>query len=78
MAKPLCNYCALQGITKPGRVADHVNPHRGDVGSFWAGALQTLCYTCHNSAKQIKENKNILIGGDARGYPADVNHLWNK
>jgi len=37
-------------------VADHKRAHRGDEVLFWdEGNLQTLCKTCHDSAKQRVE-----------------------
>jgi hypothetical protein len=36
-------------------VCDHVHPHRGDEVLFFSGPFQSLCETCHNSAKQREE-----------------------
>ena len=53
---PLCAMC--QAKTPPrvtlARIADHIVPHRGDLALF-AGPLQSLCRSCHSSAKQREE-----------------------
>lgn len=43
------------------RVADHIDPHRGDPVKFWTGELQALCDDCHNGDK-----KRIEAGGKAK------------
>jgi 5-methylcytosine-specific restriction protein A len=59
-ANPLCVSCLREGRTVPGRVADHVVPHNGDVSLFYDESnLQTLCdfttkYNCHGK-KTAKE-----------------------
>lgn len=50
--EPLCRLCAEDGRVVPAVVCDHVHPHRGNVESFWAGPFQSLCKSCHSSAKQ--------------------------
>lgn len=52
---PLCCYCARAGITTLATVADHVEPHRGDLVLF-EGALQSLCSQCHSSDKRRQES----------------------
>lgn len=54
-AEPLCRPCQVEGFVVEATVCDHVEPHRGDVEKFWAGPFQSLCRTCHNSAKQREE-----------------------
>lgn len=51
---PLCCYCERKGRIVLATVADHVTPHRGDPALF-DGPLQSLCATCHSSAKQREE-----------------------
>lgn len=53
-AYPLCRYCERQGRVTAATVADHIIPHRGDP-SLFAGPLQSLCATCHNTVKRAEE-----------------------
>lgn len=47
-------FCAVCGA--PARIADHIQPHRGDELLFWDELnLQPLCWK-HHSAKTLKEN----------------------
>ncbi len=69
--EPLCRFCKERGIVTAATVADHIEPHRGDLEKFWdASNLQSLCSTCHSVDKQIIEN-----GGtpkrkiDENGFP---------
>lgn len=40
------------------RIADHIEPHRGDPALFWDDEnVQTLCKPCHDSAKQREERR---------------------
>lgn len=49
---PLCVECV-----DPATVVDHVTPHRGDVGLFWAqGNWQALC-AAHHNAKTGRETR---------------------
>lgn len=42
----------------PATVVDHIQPHRGDMNIFWReGNHQSLCRSCHNSAKQKLERR---------------------
>jgi hypothetical protein len=44
------------------------------------GNLQTLCATCHSSAKQAHERSagDVMAGGSSStGWPADPGHPWN-
>lgn len=58
-------------------VCDHVTPHRGDEGMFFAGPFQSLCTACHSSGKQFEENHGFSreIGRD--GWPLDPRHPAN-
>jgi 5-methylcytosine-specific restriction protein A len=67
--EPLCRYCQQLGRITPATVADHVIPHRGDVVSFYSGALQSLCAPCHSGAKQAEERTGRLRGCDTEGNP---------
>ena len=78
-AKPFCAYCLQLEIRSPATVADHVTPHRGNKALFFDPLnLQSLCKTCHDSAKQRLEKSGVLAGGDVHGMPFDRNHHWNK
>jgi len=63
--------CLERGIVTSANVADHREPHNGDLGKFWNGELQSLCKTCHDSAKQIMELGGVVeyIGVD--GWPLE-------
>lgn len=67
--EPLCCFCWGRGRTTPATIADHIEPHRGDLGKFWYGALQSLCQACHSSTKQRMENGSAPIGVDEDGWP---------
>ena len=60
-ANPFCVMCQAEGRVEIARVADHIEPHRGDESKFWHGALQALCFRHHNSDKQRMER-----GGKAK------------
>jgi hypothetical protein len=66
--------CAAKGIATPARLADHIIPHRGDWNAFRIGELQSLCWRCHSSTKQLIERygHNPTIGID--GFPIDKAH----
>jgi 5-methylcytosine-specific restriction endonuclease McrA len=53
--EPLCAMCARAGRVEAASVVDHVTPHRGDVGLFFGGVLQSLCAPCHDRDKQRQE-----------------------
>lgn len=73
---PACKFCQdFEGRLVPATVADHITPHRGDPVLF-AGPLQSLCATCHNSRKQQLERTGAMRGCDADGMPLDPNHPW--
>ncbi len=76
-AEPLCRRCLAGGLTVAATVADHVVAHRGDVQAFWNGDLQSLCASCHSSAKQRQEKGGWDSSADLDGYPVDPNHPAN-
>jgi 5-methylcytosine-specific restriction endonuclease McrA len=76
--EPLCRFCLERGIVTPATVADHIEPHRGDVNSFFLGKLQSLCATCHGGRKQEIEKKGFFRGCDFTGMPLDPNHPANR
>ena len=72
--EPLCRICLANGQVVPAVVADHIEPHHGEVNSFWLGKLQSLCKRCHDSRKKFVEHRGYdnAIGFD--GYPVDSKH----
>ena len=77
--QPLCNMCEKRGIITPSDTVDHIKAHKGDKSLFWdRNNLQTLCASCHNAAKQRKENTGYDIACDVDGVPIDEDHPWNK
>lgn len=78
-AMPFCVFCLRLGIRSPATVADHITPHKGNKDLFFDPCnLQSLCKTCHDSAKQHLEQSGVLKGCDAAGFPLDPNHHWNR
>ena len=71
---PLCKLCLAKGKVTPATIADHVEPHRGNVNLFWTGELQSLCKHCHDSTKKFEEARGYRndIGPD--GWPLDPRH----
>jgi hypothetical protein len=70
--EPLCAACAKRGRVTAARVADHVEPHRGDPVKFWEGALASLCVPCHSGDKQALEKSGRKVqhfGADS--YPIE-------
>lgn len=67
--EPLCRYCDQMGRVTAATVADHVVPHRGDVGLFYGGELQSLCASCHSGTKQQLEKSGTLRGCSTDGAP---------
>lgn len=60
---PLCVYCEREGRVSAANVVDHIEPHRGNMGSgpggFWCrDNWQSLCATCHNTVKAKEEGRN--------------------
>lgn len=74
--EPLCRFCQQIGITTPATVADHITPHRGDYDLFFYGDLQSLCDTCHSSAKQEMERSGRIRGHDKDGNPLKPLPHW--
>jgi len=77
-AEPLCRYCLALGKTTSANVADHKKPHKGNRALFFnARNLQSLCKTCHDSAKQTLERSGVLPGCGTDGLPLDPAHHWH-
>ena len=77
-AHPLCCLCQQRGLHTPATVVDHIQPHRGSWALFASPAnLQSLCRTCHNSAKQRAERRGgPTPGANAQGVPLCNTHGW--
>jgi 5-methylcytosine-specific restriction enzyme A len=75
---PLCKFCLERGVVTPATVADHVERHNGDWNKFCLGALQSLCFPCHNSSKRYVELRGYRIDVDKDGWPNDPRHPANK
>jgi len=75
---PLCVMCLEAGQVVPARVADHIEPHKGDPHKFWFGALQSLCSHHHDSVKQQIEKRGYHTSIGVDGWPVDTNHPFNK
>ena len=72
--EPLCAMCLREGRGPvPARVADHVEPHKGDVNAFWLGKLQSLCSNCHESRKKFREKHGYDKAVGVDGLPLDKN-----
>lgn len=55
-ANPFCVRCRAAGLIVAATVVDHVTPHNGNAVLFWdRNNWQSLCATCHSSAKQREE-----------------------
>lgn len=77
-AHPLCARCEAKGKVVPADVVDHIVPHRGDPALFWDEAnWQSLCTSCHSSAKQAEENRGYSTETGADGLPIDPRHPFN-
>jgi hypothetical protein len=71
---PLCKFCLERGIITPATIADHVEPHKGDINAFWCGTLQSLCLTCHNRTKRQIEVMGYRPDIGLDGWPLDPRH----
>jgi hypothetical protein len=77
-AHPLCRFCADRGVVTVARVADHVEPHNGDWNKFVMGALQSLCFDCHDTHKRRIELRGYTQDIDDDGWPTDPRHPANR
>ena len=77
---PLCRYCEQMGRVTAAEVVDHIRPFKGknDPRRLDPNGLQSLCSSCHNSAKQRQDKTGRLAGAYADGVPVDPDHHWNK
>ncbi len=72
-SEPLCRFCLDVSRVTVGRVVDHIEPHKGDVGRFFDPLnVQTLCTVHHNSSKQREERTGRKVQAIALdGWPVD-------
>lgn len=80
--EPLCRTCAAAGRVTSATIADHVDPHRGDLVKFFEGELQSLCdqepWRCHSKVKQRAERLGFSPAVGADGFPIDPKHRSNQ
>jgi hypothetical protein len=77
-AHPLCVMCAAAGRVEEAKVADHIEPHKGDLELFWdLGNLQSLCLVHHSVTKQREDRRGCAQGCGPDGRPLDRGHPWN-
>ena len=72
-AEPFCRMCNRLAC-----IADHIEPHRGDVDKFYNSPLQSLCKPCHDSHKQRAEKRGYDSNVDSSGWPVDDRHPANR
>jgi 5-methylcytosine-specific restriction protein A len=75
---PLCKFCLERGVVTPAIVADHLEPHRGDVNLFYTGELMSLCKACHDSRKRFMEINGYAPDISLDGWPIDPLHPVNR
>lgn len=74
---PLCAFHLRLDESVLATVADHIIPHRGDLKLFYEGELQSLCKSCHDSAKQREERNGYSSACGVDGWPLDPQHpMW--
>jgi 5-methylcytosine-specific restriction endonuclease McrA len=78
-AHPLCVMCSARGKLTAATVVDHITPHRGDRRLFWdTNNIQSLCASCHNSAKQQIETNGYARDIGTDGWPVSPDHPANR
>lgn len=76
--EPLCRKCKAFGYERSATIADHIEPHRGDIYAFLHNELQSLCKPCHDSDKQSEEVRGYSTQVGVDGWPDDPRHPVNK
>jgi len=66
---PLCCMCMQDGKVQEAKIADHIQPHRGDPDLFWNGKLQSLCRRHHERVKKVQEKGRMLQVVGLDGWP---------
>ena len=67
--EPLCRYCSEQGRVTMATDVDHIVPIAAGGEAYDEGNLQSLCRSCHSSAKQREDKTGERIGCDVHGIP---------
>jgi 5-methylcytosine-specific restriction protein A len=75
---PLCALCLQRGVTREAQLADHIEPVKGDWLRFRLGKLQSLCGSCHSSAKAYEERRGYRFDVGPDGWPTDPRHPSNR
>lgn len=76
---PLCVRCKEMGITAGANVVDHIIPHKNSRRLFFDFEnTQSLCFPCHDKAKQSEERIGFDKRVGADGMPADPRHPFNR
>lgn len=68
--QPFCELC--------GRPATDVDHADNDPTNNGRDNLASMCHECHSRKTQADLGKQVKYGCDARGWPLDPNHHWNK
>jgi 5-methylcytosine-specific restriction enzyme A len=71
--QPMCEECLAQGRTPPATIADHVEPHKGDIRKFRTGRLRSLCKPCHD-LKWGDDRRGFSTAVGVDGMPLDERH----
>jgi len=66
LAHPLCKFCLKRGIVTPATICDYVEPHRGDVNTFWLGPFESLCKECHRREHRFRPISAWMGGRSTR------------
>jgi 5-methylcytosine-specific restriction enzyme A len=74
-----CQKCGKLEAQTSQLVADHRQPHRGNLDLFWSEAnIWTLCKPCHDSGKQSEERTGYSKAIGLDGWPEDARHPANR
>lgn len=66
-------FCLDAGKKIPAFAVDHIKEHKGDLTLFYDYEnLQSLCESCHNSAKQRMEKGGIVVQYGPDGFPLPI------
>jgi 5-methylcytosine-specific restriction protein A len=75
--QPTCEDCAALGRATAATIADHAEPHGGDINKFRLGKLRSLCADCHNR-KWAADKRGFSTAVGLDGWPIDAAHPANK
>lgn len=75
---PLCGRCLARGNVVPATIVHHVEKHNGNPVKFYAGPLESLCKTHHDSDAQSEERRGYSIEVGLDGWPVDPRHPANS